>query len=97
MKSTLRMGLLALVCGCSGNLGGACADWVDEVNAQPCMRGDFALDAAEYCDEALLESYKASDCKESALEYFSCFIPVCEDDLPDWPSDCPALCNVAPG
>jgi len=96
MKPSVWILCVTLLGGCSGNLGAACADWVDEVNAQPCMSGDFALDQAEYCDDALLDSYKASGCKESALDYFDCFIPICEDDRPDWPTDCPALCNVAP-
>lgn len=84
----------ALLGGCGGNLDASCREWVDEVNSQPCMKGDLSLDPEEYCAESTLDSYKANDCKESAIGYYECFVPTCdENDFPDWPDDCPAVCN----
>jgi len=84
-----------LLSGCGANLEASCVDWVERVNQRPCMKGDFKLDEAEYCNDATLDSYRANECQESAIGYYECFIPDCDENgYPDWPDDCPAVCNV---
>ncbi len=81
-------------CGVS-RLESACEAWVDEVNDRSCMSGDLGLDLEDSCNEGLMKSYVDAGCKDSALEYFDCFIPFCDDnDFPDWPTDCTAVCNL---